>query len=132
MKSMMAVRVIETSLLISAVATGGVFAPIVQYQIYRHLRQRHRRAIDGLGVRTPSFLWREDRQADDSSVAFEKFLSSGSHQELKDHQLNVLWQRVRLLRWLSGVGFALLLIALFVFRRDPGSLWVFFMDLGHY
>jgi hypothetical protein len=127
---MMAVRVFEASLLISSVAIGGVFAPIVQYQIYRRLRQRHRKVIDGLGIPSPSFLWREDRQSDD--LAFEQLLTSGSREALQDRQLNILWGRVRFLRCLSGIGFALLLIALLVFRRDSGSIWYFLVDLGRY
>jgi hypothetical protein len=123
-------RVIQLSLFVSSVATGGLFAPIAQYQIYLHLRRQHREAFDRLRITSPSFLWREE--ADNSSAAFEQFFSSENYQALKDRQLNVWRRRVRLLRWISGVGFALLLITLLVFRADPSSLWDFLVDLARY
>lgn len=78
------------------------------------------------------FLWREDRQADNSSAAFERYFSSENHKAREDRQLDALWKRLRFLRRASGVGFAFLLITLLVFWGDPGSLWDFFVDLGHY
>jgi hypothetical protein len=129
--AMTAVRILQGSLLISSVATVGL-ETIVQYQIYRHLRRQHRKAFDGLGIPSPSFLWREDRQADISSAAFEQFFTSRHYQALKDRQLNALLRRVGFLRWMSTIGFALLLITLFVFRADSSSLWDFMIDLWHY
>jgi hypothetical protein len=92
------------------------------------LRRQHRKAFDRLRITSPSFLWREE--ADNSSAAFEQFFSSENYQALRDRQLNVWRKRVRLLRWISGVGFALLLITLLVFRADPSSLWDFLVDLA--
>jgi hypothetical protein len=130
---MTAVRVLQESLLISSVATGGLLAPFVQYQLYRHLRRQHREAIDRLGIQSPSFLWREDQQASDSDATFEQFFTSGNYQALEDRQLTAMWGRVRLLRCMSGIGFVLLLITLLVFHADPSSLWDFLVDLfGHY
>jgi hypothetical protein len=65
-------------------------------------------------------------------VAFEQFFSSVNYQGLKDQQLNAWWRRVRFLRRMSGVGFALLLITLLVFWADPTSLWDFLVDLARY
>jgi hypothetical protein len=128
-EAMTALQIVQGSLLTASVATG-LLATIVQYQIYRHLRRQHHKAFDRLGLPRPSFFWREDRQAD--SVAFDTYLSSESYRALEDRQLRVLSRRVRALRWMSGAGFALLLITLMVFWAGPNSLWDFLMDLGRY
>ena len=127
---MTALGVIQTSLFISSVATAGILVPIVQYQIYRHLRRHHRKAFDQLGISGPSFLWREDRDAE--SKAFADFFSSGKHETLKDPRLNALWRRVRLIGWMCCVSLALLLITFVVFRADPDHVWDFLVDLARY
>jgi hypothetical protein len=128
---MTALGVIQTSLFISSVATAGILVPIVQYQIYRHLRRQQREAFDRLEIApSPSFLWRDDRQA--ASTAFEQFFSSGKYETLKDPQLNALWRRVRFIRWVSGVSFALLLITFLVFRAVPDFLWDLLVNFGRY
>jgi hypothetical protein len=75
---MTALGVIQATLLISSAALGGLLAPIVHYQIYRHLRRQHRKTFDRLGISpSASFIWRDfwrdDCEEDNSSVAFERF-----------------------------------------------------------
>ena len=72
----------------------------------------------------------EDRDAE--STVFEQLFSSGKHEALKDPLLNALWRCVRLIRWVCGVSFALLLITFLVFRSDSNHLWDFLVDLGRY
>jgi hypothetical protein len=131
---MTALGIIQTALCASFLAATAILLPIVDYQLYRHLRRQHRNAFDQLRV-SPSayhFFWRDDRPQDGSNVAYEHFFSSGSHQALKDRRLDVLWRRVRLIRWTCGVSFALLLITFVVFRADPNGVWAFLTDLARY
>ena len=127
--AMTALGVIQRSLCVSFLAAAVIYLP-VRYQIYRHLRRQHRKAFDRLGISSPSFLWREDRDAE--STAFEQFFSSGKHETLKDPRLNALWRRVRLIGWMCCVSLALLLITFVVFRADPDRVWDFLVDLARY
>jgi hypothetical protein len=73
---MTALGVIQISLCVFSLAAAAILIPIVRYQIYRHLRRHHRKAFDRLAISGPSFLWREDRDAE--GTAFEQFFSSGT------------------------------------------------------
>ena len=114
---MTALGVIQISLCVFSLATAAILVPIVQYQIYRHLRRHHRNAFDRLAISDPSFLRREDRDVE--STAFEQFFSSGKHETLKDPQLSALRRREGLIWRACGVSFALLVITFLVFRADP-------------
>ncbi len=131
---MTALGVIQTSLCASFLGAAAILLPIVDYQLYSHLRRQHREAFDRLGVSASAyhFFWRDDHPEDGSSVAFEQFFSSGNHQILKDRHLDALWRRVRLIRWVCGVSFALLLITFLLFRADPNGVWAFLVDLSRY
>jgi hypothetical protein len=127
--TMSALGVIQISLCVSSLAAAVIFLP-VRYQIYRHLRRHHRKAFDQFGIRSPSFLWREDRDAE--STAFEDFFSSGNHETLKDPRLNALLRLESSLSRACGLSFALLLITFLVFQADAAHIWDFLVDLGHY
>jgi hypothetical protein len=119
--------VIQATLLISSVALGGILLPFAHYRIYHHLRRQHRKTFDRLGISpSASFIWREywseDCEVEGSSAVIERFFSSGDYRTLKDQQLNAMWRRVRLIRWVSCVGFALLLITFMLFRTVPDWL----------
>jgi hypothetical protein len=127
---MTALGVIQTSLCVFSLAAAAILIPIVRYRIYRHLRGHHRKAFDRLAISGPSFLWREDRDAE--NAAFEQFFSSGKHETLKDPQLSALRRRESIIWRACGVSFALLLITFLVFRADPNGLWAFLVDLARY
>jgi hypothetical protein len=122
--------VIQISLCVFSLAVAAILIPIVRYQIYRHLRRHHRKAFDRLAVSGPSFLWREDRDAE--GTAFEQFFSSGKHETPNDPQLSALRRREGLIWRACGVSFALLLITFLVFRADPNGVWSFLVDLARY
>jgi hypothetical protein len=124
------VGVIQISLCVFSLATAAILVPLVQYQIYRHVRRHHRKAFDRLGISSASLLWREDRDAE--SAAFEQLISAAKHQTLKDPQLNALRRRESLIWRACGVSFTLLLITFLVFRADPNHVWDFLIDLAHY
>jgi hypothetical protein len=127
---MTALGVIQTSLCVFSLSAAAILIPIVRYQIYRHLRRHHRKALDQLEISSPSFLWREDRDAE--STAFERFFSSGTHETLKDPRLSTLQRRESLIWWACGVSFVLLLITFLAFRADPNRVWDFLVDLARY
>jgi hypothetical protein len=127
---MIALGVIQISLCVFSLAAAAILIPIVRYQIYRHLRRHHRKAFDQLAISSPSFFWREDRDAE--STAFEQFFSSGKHETLKDPQLIALRRRESLIWRSCGVNFALLLITFLVFRADPNGVCAFLVDLARY
>lgn len=83
-----ALGAIQLSLCVFSLASIAILIPIAEYQIYRHLRRHHRKAFERLAIPSPSFLWREERDAE--SAAFEEFFSSGTHVVLQDPQLNAL------------------------------------------
>ena len=122
--------VIQASPFLSSLALFGLLQPVVYYQIHRHLLRHHRKAVDRLGISTDaSFIWKvfgkDDRQSDNSLVVFDRLFYSGNYRALKDKQLDAMWRRVRLIRWVGGVGFTLLLITFLVFRADPAHIWEF-------
>jgi hypothetical protein len=125
---MTALGVIQISLCVFSLAAAAIVIPIIEYQIYRHLRRHHREAFDQLAIPSPSFIWQEDRDAE--SAAFEQFFSSGKHVLLKDLRLSALRRRESLTWWACGVSFALLLLTFVVFRTDPNGVWAFLVDLA--
>jgi hypothetical protein len=127
--AMTALGVIQKSLCVSFLAAAVILLP-VEYQIYRHLRRHHRKAFDHLRVHSPSFFWREDREAE--GTAFADFFSSGKHETLKDPGLNALLRLKGLIWRACGVSFALLLITFLVFRAEPDHVWDFLVDLARY
>lgn len=127
---MTALGLIQISLCVFSLAAAAILIPIVQYQIYRHLRRHHRKAFERLAISNPSFLWREDRDAE--STAFEQFFSSGKHEALQDPQLSALRRRESLIWRASGVSFALLILTFLVFRTDPNGVWAFLVDLSRH
>jgi hypothetical protein len=127
---MTALGVIQVSLCVFSLATVAILVPISRYQIYHHLRRRHRKALDRVGISSPSFLWREDR--DEESTEFAQFFSREKHETLNDPQLNSLRRRESLIWRACGASFALLLISFMVFRTDPNHVWDFLVDLAHY
>ena len=122
--------VIQVSLCAFSLAAAAILVPIGRYQIYRHLRRHHRKALDRLGISSPSFLWREDR--DEESTEFAQFFSSGKHETLDDPQLNALRRRESLIWRACGASFALLLISFMAFRTDADHVWDFLVDLARY
>jgi hypothetical protein len=127
---MTSLGVIQVSLCVLSLAAAAILIPIVRYQIYRHLRRQHRNALDRLGISSAAFLWSEDREA--KSTAYEQFVSSRIHQMPNDPRLDALRRRESLIWRACGVTFALLLVSFAVFRADPGHVWEFLTDLGHY
>lgn len=127
---MTALGVIQISLCAFSLAAAAILVPLVQYRIYRHLRRHHRKEFERLAISSPSFIWREDRDAE--SRAFELFFSSRKHEVLQDAQLNKLRRRENLLWRACGVSFALLLLTFLFFRTDPNGVWAFLVDLAHY
>jgi hypothetical protein len=127
--AMTGLGVIQASLCASSLAAVVIVLP-VEYQIYRHLRRHHRKAFDQLRLRSPSFLWREDREPE--STAFEDFFSSRKHLTLNDPRLDALLRLKRFIWRASGVSFALLLLTFLVFRSDSARVWDFLIDLAHY
>jgi len=121
---------IQISLCGISLAAAAILAPIVQYQIYRHLRRRHREAFDRLAISNPSFLWREDREAEDA--AYAQFLPSVKHATLKDPELLELQRRESLIWRACGVSFVVLVITFLVFRADSQHVWDFLVDLSRY
>jgi hypothetical protein len=121
--------VIQASLCALSLAAAVIILP-VEYQIYRHLRQHHGKALDQMRIHSPSFLWREDRDA--QSTAFADFFSSRKHVTLNDPRLNALLRLKSLIWRTCGVSFALLLSTFLVFRADPAHVWDFLRDLSHY
>src|SRR5579863_10217154 len=71
--------------LCGASLTAAVAILAVEYLIYRHMRRHHREAFDQLGIRGPAFLWREDRNSEDTG--FEDFVSSRKHATPDDSRL---------------------------------------------
>ena len=122
--------IIQISLCVFSLVAAAILIPIVRYQIYRHLRRHHRKAFDRSAISGPSFLWREDRDAE--STAFEQFFPSGKHGTLKDPQVSALRRRESLIWRACGVSFALLLITFLVFRADSNGVWAFLVDLARY
>jgi hypothetical protein len=125
---MTALGVIQILLCVFSLVAAAILVPILRYQRYRHLRRHHRKAFDHMGVSSPSFLWREDRDAEGTS--FEKFFSLGKHESLKDPQLNALRQYENLIWRACGVSFATLLGTFLLFRADPSHVWDFLLDLA--
>jgi len=131
---MTALGLVQTSLCVSFLAAIAVLLPIADHRLYGRLRREHREAFDRLRI-SPSayhFFWRDDQPEDGSSVAYEQFFSSGSHQALRDPHLDSLWRGVRFYRRFSGACLALLLLSFVVFRSDPGGVWAFLVDLARY
>jgi hypothetical protein len=126
---MTALGVIQISLCVSFLAAAVIVLP-VRYQIYRRLRRHHRKAFDQLRINGPSFLWREDRDAE--SAAFDEFFVSGNHETLEDSRLNVLLRIETSILRASAASLALLLITFLVFRADPAHIWDFLVDLSRY
>jgi len=127
---MTALGIIQTSLCGFSLAAVVILVPVVQYQIYRRLRRHHPEVFEQLAISSPSFLWREDRDAE--STAFEQYFSSGKHETLNDPQLNALHRREGLIWRACGVSFALLILTLLLFRADPDGLWPFLVDLARH
>jgi hypothetical protein len=121
---------IQISLCVFSLAAAAILIPIVRYQRYRLLRRHHRKAFGQLGISSPSFLWREYREAE--STAFEQFFCSGKHESLKDPQLSALRRRESSIWRACAVSFALLSITFLVFRADPNRVWDFLVDFAHY
>ena len=126
---MTALGLIQQSLCFAFLAAAVAFIP-VRYRIYRRLHRRHRKAFDQLRISSPAFLWREDRDAEET--AFEGFFSSGKHEELNDRRLTALLRLESAIEWACGVSLLLLLITFLVFRADPGHVWEFLVDLSRY
>ena len=121
--------VIQVSLCALSLAAAAIVLPI-EYQIYRHLRHHHGKALDQMRIQSPDFLWREDR--DGPSTAFEDFFSSRKHLTLNDSRLNALLRLKSSIWRTCGVSFVLLLTSFMVFRTDPAHVWDFLKDLSHY
>jgi len=126
---MTALGVIQWTLCVSCLAAAALSLP-VQYQIYRHVRRQHPRAFRRLGISSPAFLWREDRDADSS--AFDELCASGNPETLHDPRLHTLRRRGNVLAWMCGASLALLLITFVVFRADPAHVGDFMLDLSRY
>jgi hypothetical protein len=126
---MTALGLIQASLCVSFLAAAVIVVP-VDYQIYRHLRRHHRKTFDQLRIQSPSFLWREDRDA--QIAAFENFISSRKHLTPNDARLNALLRLKSLIWRVCGVCFALLLSTFLVFRADSAHVWDFLVDLAQY
>jgi hypothetical protein len=126
---MTALAVIQKSLCVSFLA-AAVVAVAVKYLLYRHLRRHQREAFDKLRIHSPSFLWREDRDAE--STAFEDFFSSGRHEALNDLRLKALLRLNGVTLRACGLSLAFLIITFLAFRADPGHVWNFLLDLAHY
>jgi hypothetical protein len=94
------------------------------------MRQHHRKAFDQLGIQSPAFLWREDRDAEDT--AFADFISSRKHMTPNDPRLNSLLRLKSFIWRVCGVSFALLLATFLVFQADSAHVWDFLVDLAHY
>jgi hypothetical protein len=120
---------IQASLCASFLVAAVIVLP-VDYQIYRHLRRHHRKAFDQLRLQSPSFLWREDRDAEITS--FADFISSRKHLALNDPRLNTLLRLKSFIWPVCGVSFALLLSTFLIFRADSAHVWDFLVDLAHY
>jgi|HubBroStandDraft_1064217.scaffolds.fasta_scaffold18107_3 hypothetical protein len=132
---MSALGVIQASLLTVSVVLFVILQPIFYVQIHLHLVRHHRKACDRVGISTDAWymwkhLWKDDCEPDNSLVVFDRFFYSGKYQALKDKRLDALWHRVRLIRRMSGVGFALLLLTFLVFRADPAHIWDFLRELA--
>jgi hypothetical protein len=127
--AMTGLGVIQVSLCASFLA-AAVFVLPVEYQIYRHMRQHHRKAFDQLGIQSPAFLWREDRDAEDT--AFADFISSRKHMTPNDPRLNSLLRLKSFIWRVCGVSFALLLATFLVFQADSAHVWDFLVDIAHY
>jgi len=121
--------VIQASLCVLSLAAAATILP-VEYQIYRQLRQHHGKALDQMRIHSPSFLWREDRDA--QSKAFADFFSTRKHVTLNNPRLNALLRLKSFIWRTCGVSFALLLCTFLVFRADPAHVWDFLRDLSHY
>jgi hypothetical protein len=126
---MTALGVIQASLCASLLATAVSVLP-VEYQIYRHLRRHQPKDFEQLGIQSPAFLWREDREA--QSTAFEDFFSSNKHVPLNDPRLNALLRLKSFLWRMCGVSSGLLLATFLLFRSDSAHVWDFLVDLAHY
>jgi hypothetical protein len=126
---MTALGAIQISLCVSFLAAAVIILP-VRFQIYRRLRRHHRKAFDQLRINGPSFLWREDRDAE--SAAFDDFFASGNHEPLKDARLNELLRIESSILRGCLASLALLLITFLVFRDDPAHIWDFLVDLSRY
>jgi hypothetical protein len=125
---MTALGVIQILLCVFSLATAAILVPILRYQRYRHLRRQHPEVFDQMGISSPSFLWREDRDAE--SAAFEQFFSSRKHESLRDPQLNALRRREKLTWRACGLSFAFLLATFLVFRSDANHVWDFLIELA--
>ncbi|MGA8706676.1 MAG: hypothetical protein WB646_06760 [Steroidobacteraceae bacterium] len=120
---------IQTSLCASLLVAALVILPI-EYQLYRRLRRHHRKTFDRLRIDSPSFLWREDRDAEDT--VFAHLFSSRTHETLNDPRLNALVRLKGYIWLLCGVSLALLLSTFLIFRADPAHVWGFLVDLSRY
>jgi|HubBroStandDraft_1064217.scaffolds.fasta_scaffold75074_3 hypothetical protein len=125
---MTALGVIQILLCVFSLATAAILVPILRYQRYRHFRREHREVFDQMGISSPSFLWREDRDAE--STAFEQLFSSRKHESLRDPRLNALRRREKVIWRACGVSFAFLLATFLVFRSDANHVWDFLIDLA--
>jgi hypothetical protein len=126
---MTALGIIQWTLCVLHLAAAALSLP-VQYRIYRHVRRQHPRAFRRLGISSPAFLWREDRDAE--SMAFDELCASGNPETLQDPRLQALRRRGNVLAWMCGASLALLLITFVVFRADPGNVGDFMLDLSRY
>jgi len=88
------------------------------------------KAFDQLRIQSPSFLWREDRDAE--ITAFADFFSSQKHVTLNDPRLNALLRLKSFIWRACGVSFALLLSTFLVFRADSAHVWDFLVDLAQH
>jgi hypothetical protein len=121
--------VLQASLCASSLAAAVLVLP-VEYQIYRHLRRHHRKPFDQLRIHSPSFLWREDCDAE--STAFAEFFSSRKHIRLNDPRLNALLRLKSFIWRVCGLSFALLVCTFLAFRTDSAHVWDFLVELGNY
>lgn len=127
--AMTGLGVLQASLCASFLGAAVIVLPI-EYQIYRHLRRQHRKAFDQLRIQSPSFLWREDRDAE--SAAFADFISYQRHVTPNDPRLNSLLRLKSFIWRACGVSLVLLLSTFLVFRADSAHIWDFLVDLARY
>jgi hypothetical protein len=121
---------ITQALLCALSLVAAVVILPVEIQIYRHLRRHHGKALDQMRIHSPEFLWREDRDRQDT--AFTEFFSSRKHVTLDDLRLNALLRLKSSLWRTCGVSLVLLLTTFLLFRADPAHVWDLLKDLSHY